>query len=171
MAGVCLPFWVSRGIARIFGALHAELLRRPITAAAGKLTFETKKTGSTDEISALGFEYKDSTGVNGIAPAAKPTGGVTEIDCEVRKALTDGIEIKASDITLYNGKNYEDAVFTINGKKFVVMVPDEAGANLGAGSPNMNATQGLGSDVTILVAEDTTNKGLTTCLLYTSRCV
>ena len=133
-----------------------------ITAAAGKLTFETKKTGSTDEISALGFEYKDSTGVNGIAPAAKPTSGVTEIDCEVRKALTDGIEIKASDITLYNGKNYEDAVFTINGKKFVVMVPDEAGANLGAGSPNMNATQGLGSDVTILVAEDTTNKGLTT---------
>ncbi len=133
-----------------------------ITAAAGKLTFETKKTGSTDEISALGFEYKDSTGVNGRAPAANPTGGVTEIDCEVRKALTDGIEIKASDITLYNGKNYEDAVFTINGKKFVVMVPDEAGANLGAGSPNMNATQGLGSDVTILVAEDTTNKGLTT---------
>ena len=133
-----------------------------ITAAAGKLTFETKKTGSTDEISALGFEYKDSTGVNGLAPAANPTGGVAEIDCEVRKALTDGIEIKASDITLYNGKNYEDAVFTINGKKFVVMVPDEAGANLGAGSPNMNATQGLGSDVTILVAEDTTNKGLTT---------
>ncbi len=115
-----------------------------ITAAAGKLTFETKEAGSTDAVTALGFEFKDSTGVNGVTPGGA---GVTEIDVEVNPALTDGVEIKADDITEYDGTNYEDAVFTINGKKFVVMAP-----NMDANTDNwFKATQGLGKDVTILV--------------------
>ena len=115
-----------------------------ITAVAGKLTFETKEAGSTDAVTALGFEFKDSTGVNGVTPGVA---GVTEIDVEVNPALTDGVEIKADDITEYDGTNYEDAVFTINGKKFVVMAP-----NMDANTDNwFKATQGLGKDVTILV--------------------
>ncbi len=71
-----------------------------------------------------------------------------------------GREISADSITLYNGKNYEDAVFTINGHKFVVMTGKDAGTALGENSENMNATNGLGSDVTILIADDANTGGL-----------
>ena len=125
-----------------------------ITAAAGKLTFETKEAGSTDEIKALGFEYKDSTGVFGVAPTANGS-TATEIDANVRKALTDGVEIAANSIVEYNGKNYEDAVFTINGHKFVLMTESHTGADLGTATDkngvDMNAVAALGSDVTVLV--------------------
>ncbi len=117
-----------------------------ITAAAGKLTFETKEAGSKDVVSALGFQYRDSSGMHG---GAAPT----EIDVTVREALTDGYEIKATDITEYDGTNYKDAVFTINGKKFVLMTETHDASTLNGTSPNgsMHATYGLGDDVTILV--------------------
>ena len=58
-----------------------------------------------------------------------------------------GREITATDITEYDGTNYEDAVFTINGKKFVLMTETMTGT----GNDFMNATKGLGSDVTVLI--------------------
>ncbi len=70
-----------------------------------------------------------------------------------------GREISKDQITLYNGKNYEDAVFSINGKKFVVMVGDMDANTLGESGTAMNATLGLGSDVTVLIS-DGTNKGI-----------
>jgi len=128
-----------------------------ITQAAGKLTFETKEAGSTDEIRALGWEYKDSTGINGTALAANPT-GVTPTDTDVNPALTDGIEINANDIVEYNGKNYDNAVFTINGHKFVLMTEEQnedddtaLGTATDKDNKAMNAVAALGSDVTVLV--------------------
>jgi len=123
-----------------------------ITHAAGKLTFTTKEAGSTDTVKALGWEYKDSIGINDMAPGGN---GVTEIDVNVREALGDGVEIAAANITEYNGKNYDDAVFTINGHKFVLMTEDHTGANLGTATDkngvDMNAVAALGKDVTVLV--------------------
>ncbi len=82
-----------------------------------------------------------------------------EIGVKSTKPLDVGREISKDQITLYNGKNYEDAVFSINGHKFVVMVGDMDADTLGESGTAMNAALGLGSDVTILVS-DGTNKGI-----------
>ncbi len=74
-------------------------------------------------------------------------------------ARDEGREILATDITKYNGKNYDDAVFTINGHKFVVMVGDMDADTLGKAGTALNAAAGLGDDVTVLVS-DGTNNGL-----------
>ena len=76
---------------------------------------------------------------------------VQKYDVQATKGLDEGREIKATDITEYNGKNYDDAVFTINGKKFVLLTASHTGADLGVDGADMNATLGLGDDVTILV--------------------
>ena len=58
-------------------------------------------------------------------------------------------------LTLYNGNNYDDAVFEINGHKFVLMtgdMQDTDGGNLEK-FQSMIAASGLGSDVTILVSD------------------
>ena len=124
-----------------------------IDGAAGAYSFENIESGKTGvtQITSLGWEVRDANGA-----IDKNSTGET-ID---QNASDKGFAIKSSDITLYNGSNYDDAVFTINGKKFVVLTDGKAGANLGVDSANMNATYGLGADVTILVAGDATNKGL-----------
>ena len=121
-----------------------------ITAAAAKVTLEAQNAGTdTPVVKAMDAEW-----TIGGARAAEPKIGVTV----VKAALDEGKEIKASDITLYDGTNYDDAVFTINGKKFVMLTHEKDGS----ATDFMNATKGLGSDVTILVAQDGTEKGLTT---------
>ncbi len=65
-----------------------------------------------------------------------------------------GFEITAADLTEYNGKNAEDAIFTINGHKFVILTEGHTGANINSTTKNaidMNTAYGLGEDVTILV--------------------
>ncbi len=95
--------------------------------------------------------------------AADPTNAGltnTSIGVSVVSGKDDGIEIKAADLTEYNGKNYEDAVFTINGHKFVILANDmdtsktDADKNADGTTPNqsyLRATTGLGDDVTILI--------------------
>ena len=121
-------------------------------AGGGKFAFENIESGKTGvtQITSLGWEVRDNNGA-----ILKHSTGET-----INPAATDkGFAIKKTDITLYNGKNYDDAVFTINGKKFVVLTPDMNGADFTSGK-DMNATVGLGADVTILVAESNTLKGL-----------
>ncbi len=120
-----------------------------ITATGGKIKLEAMEEGTgTPRVSAM-----DATWT--IAGTRATT---VDIGVKVTEPLDAGREIKADSITLYNGKNYEDAVFTINGHKFVVM-QDTAGTSLGENGTDMNATSGLGSDVTILIS-DGTNFGL-----------
>ena len=120
-----------------------------ITATGGKIKLEAMEEGTdTPRVSAM-----DATWTIGGTRA-----NTVDIGVKVTEPLDAGREIKANSITLYNGKNYEDAVFTINGHKFVVM-QDTKGASLGENGTDMNATSGLGSDVTILIS-DGTNFGL-----------
>ena len=109
-----------------------------ISAAAGKITLEAKEKGTNSpKITAFDFE----TNIGGTR--SKVDMGVVQDT----PATDDGREIAATDITEYDGTNYEDAVFTINGKKFVLMAE-----NMDATTDAwFKATQGLGSDVTILV--------------------
>ena len=125
----------------IVGALQKTELGNlfNITNNAGKYTFEAKEEGTkAPKIGAI-----DYTVVKGGAAQTPVALGVT-VD---QLARDEGREIDAAAITEYDGTNYEDAVFTINGKKFVVMAE-----NMDAATDTwMKATQGLGSDVTILV--------------------
>ncbi len=119
---------------------------------AGTFTFTAIDEGTmTPEIKAVDADW---------------TIGATRSNVQMGVTITTapmdtGREIKADDLTLYNGENYEDAVFTINGHKFVVATGGLAGVGLGASGTDMNAAAGLGSDVTILVADKDGNKGLT----------
>ncbi len=139
--------------AAILGELNKTSLAKDynITMTGGKATFTALKEGTdTPAIKAIDAEW-----TIGGARQTQPKIGV-----DVTTAPLDaGREIDASTINLYNGKNYEDAVFTINGHKFVVMTGSLAGADLGEDGDDMNATFGLGSDVTILIS-DGTHKGL-----------
>ena len=109
-----------------------------ISAAAGKITLEAKEKGTNSpKITAFDFE----TNIGGTR--SKVDMGVVQDT----PATDDGREIEATDITEYDGTNYEDAVFTINGKKFVLMAENMDAAT----DAWFKATQGLGSDVTILV--------------------
>ena len=110
--------------------------------------------------SALVFTAKEpganTPKVNGVDIHTKWNGATTWTDTNANaKTLVEGIdegrEILATDITEYNGNNYDEAVFTINGKKFVLLTESHTGADLGDDGADMNATYGLGSDVTILV--------------------
>ena len=77
----------------------------------------------------------------------------TDMGVTVTKAYDDGREINAETLTLYDGTNYEDAVFEINGHKFVVMTGDMQASHTAGTVDMMNATKGLGSDVTILISD------------------
>jgi len=138
----------------ILGELNKTSLAKDynITAdQAGQIKLEALNEGTdTPRVTAMDANWT----VAGVKNAT------IDIGVDETKAYDAGREIKASDITLYTGKNYEDAVFTINGHKFVVMTGKDAAATLnGTGTSDMNATNGLGSDVTILIS-DGTNKGL-----------
>ncbi len=121
-----------------------------ITVTGGKVKLEAMDEGTdTPRVSAM-----DSTWTKSGVRQTK-----VDIGVDVTEPRDAGREIDASTITLYNGKNYEDAMFTINGHKFVVMVGDLDANTLGENGTAMNATAGLGSDVTVLIS-DGTNMGL-----------
>jgi len=121
---------------------------------SGIFTLESKEAGDeSPKVTAMDYQYTKS-GVP--SPDENGTGGA-KIAVGVTGPLGNGVEIAADSITLYDGKNYDDAVFTINGHKFVMLTPIEDYTT----DEFMNATKGLGSDVTVLVAQDVTKKGLT----------
>ena len=141
--------------AAILGELNKTSLAKDynITMANGKATFTALNEGTdTPAIKAIDAEWN----VGG-------TRGKTDMGVAVTTAPLDaGREIDAASIKLYTGNNYEDAVFTINGHKFVMVTNLDDATNLPKddGSGAMNATSGLGSDVTILVADSATKNGL-----------
>ena len=141
--------------AAILGELNKTSLAKDynITMANGKATFTALNEGTdTPAIKAIDAEWN----VGG-------TRGKTDMGVAVTTAPLDaGREIDAASIKLYTGNNYEDAVFTINGHKFVMVTNLDDATNLPKddGSGAMNATSGLGSDVTILVADSVTKNGL-----------
>ncbi len=147
----------------VLGELNKTSLAKEFnisSAGAGKFKLEAMEEGTdTPRVTAMDANWSIDGKKNG------ETGGPAIVDIGVKEtqAYDAGREIKAADITLYTGKNYEDAVFTINGHKFVVMTGKDLETAGGAldttGDSNMNATNGLGADVTILVA-DGTHKGL-----------
>ena len=141
--------------AAILGELNKTSLAKDynITMANGKATFTALNEGTdTPAIKAIDAEWN----VGG-------TRGKTDMGVAVTTPPLDaGREIDAASIKLYTGNNYEDAVFTINGHKFVMVTNLDDATNLPKddGSGAMNATSGLGSDVTILVADSVTKNGL-----------
>ena len=106
--------------------------------AAGKFKFTALEAGTkAPQVNAM--DYKT---VNSGKPADPTAVGVT-----AKGPLGDGIEVDPTKLTEYDGTNYDDAVFSINGKKFVVMAK-----NMDAATDTwMKATEGLGNDVTILI--------------------
>ena len=120
-----------------------------ISGTGGAYVFENIESGRTGvtQITSLGWEVRDANG----ALDKNSTGETITTD-----AADKGFGISAKDITVYDGTNYDDAVFTINGKKFVLLTekhddPNGDAANLDGGNKlGMDATSGLGSDVTIL---------------------
>jgi len=119
-------------------------------AGDGKFKFENIESGKTGvtQITALGWEVRDNGG-NRVAGD-----GTAET---VTAAADKGYDIDASKIIKYDGTNYDQAVFTINGKKFVLM----DGVAGGAPGTDMQPTNGLASDVNILIT-DGTNHGFGT---------
>ena len=145
-------------------AIQAELEKTDLgeqytmTNTAGKITFTAKEVGTkTPAITSVdiqanykGEDANDPTKIVHTAMNVSPT----------TLARDEGREINAADLTLYNGKNYDDAVFTINGHKFVLMTGEVDASALGKDGTSMNATLGLGSDVTILVSDGVATNGL-----------
>ena len=118
-------------------------------AGDGKFQFENIESGKTGvtQITSLGWQVHDENGT--LVAGGNSTG-------ETITAATDkGFGIDGADIKLYDGTNYDDAVFTINGKKFVVLT----GVNDYTSAEFMNVTNGLAPDVNILIS-DGTNKGI-----------
>ena len=141
---------VAQVDAAILGELNKTSLAKDfnITANAGKIKLEALKAGTdTPRVTSMDANWTEDGTLNTIANTVDV--GVKEV-----QAYDDGREIAADDITLYNGKNYDDAVFTINGHKFVIMTGSDKAASLGENGTDMNATVGLGSDVTVLIAGD-----------------
>ena len=67
-------------------------------------------------------------------------------------ALDEGRELKADDITEYDGTNLDDALFTINGHKFLLLSENLTGKD-GTTDPDLYVKAGMEvpSDVTILI--------------------
>jgi flagellin len=119
-----------------------------MTATGNKIAFEAKDVGTGGrQIKSMDYilQKKDGTQTDAKDVGVKVTAG-----------KDDGREITAADIIEYNGKNYDDAVFTINGKKFVLLTETHDGSALNDptltdNTEAMHAALGLGNDVTILV--------------------
>ncbi|MCI8419661.1 MAG: flagellin [Oscillospiraceae bacterium] len=114
-----------------------------ISQTSGKIAMEAKEKG-TDTPKVTAFDYEKNL-----------SGTRSKVDMGVKvdtPATDDGREIKATDITEYDGTNLEDALFTINGKKFVLLTETMDGTTTGtANTEYLRTALGLGSDVTILV--------------------
>ena len=128
-----------------------------ITGTTGKLTFEAKEEG-TKVPSITGANYHKTL-----------DGTTTDVDLnttQTQEPRDPGRELDATSITIYDGTNADDAIFEINGHKFVVLAGDNASFDNKPTDPDadsndeLNTTKGLGSDVTILISDATTKNGL-----------
>ncbi len=128
-----------------------------ITVGSDKVKLEALKNGTSGR-SVLSFDVT-AQGADGTAKkyltdlsATTPT---TALGVATTAGVDDGIEIKADDLIEYNGTNAEDAIFTINGHKFVILAddndPNTAAAANSTNQEYLRAVAGLGSDVTVLV--------------------
>ena len=124
------------------------MLFRSITAGSDKIKLEAKEIGTE------GRQVRSFDLVNRKADGTQNDVVNQERGVEITAGVDAGREIVATDITEYNGKNFEDAVFTINGHKFVLLTEDHDGNDPNSTAKNdvaMNTTYGVGSDVTVLV--------------------
>ena len=140
--------------AELSGAVTKELNKTKlsdefsITEAGKKIALESKDVGTGGrQVTSMDYiiQKKDGTQTDKVQVGVTVTAG-----------KDDGREITATDIIEYNGKNYDDAVFTINGKKFVLLTETHDGSVLNDPTKTdnteaMHAALGLGDDVTILV--------------------
>ncbi len=151
-------------IAEMSAAIIAELnkteLGQSYTVAAGgtagTFKFTAKEVGtSAPDIKAVDFhaDYQNK----GATDAS-----VVHLNSNVKATtapLDAGREIDASQLTLFDGTNYDDAVFTINGHKFVLMSGDTTTIANKPTDPtpdtvdSLNPFSGLPSDVTVLITD------------------
>ncbi len=114
-----------------------------ISFANGKLTLEAKEVGTAaSKVTAFDFEH--------VLKGTRTTTGMSvKVDTV---ALDEGRELKADDITEYDGTNLDDALFTINGHKFLLLSENLTGKD-GTTDPNLYVKAGMEvpSDVTILI--------------------
>ncbi len=121
--------------------------------AAGAFTFTAKEKG-TSVPAVVSADIAATVASTGVRYGDNAQGKITvQVD---KSALDAGREIDAASIQLYDGTNYDDAVFEINGHKFVMLTYQDDAKS----TDFMNATKGLGDDVTILVADSVTKNGL-----------
>jgi flagellin len=126
--------------------------------ATGKFQFDNVNIGAAEPaINAVDAFLT----VSGSRISAATTAGADIGVTPTRTGTDDGKTITAANITLYDGTNLEDAQFTINGKKFVVLGPTVGADATGDGTTGVNPRQGLGADVNVLIAAATSSKGLT----------
>ncbi len=113
----------------------------------GKLTLEAKEEGTAaSKVTAFDFAYT-------ISGTRKAVGMSVKVDTV---ALDEGRELSADDITEYDGTNLEDAMFTINGHKFVLLsdtLSGKDGANVTGTDDDLALKAGMNipSDVTVLI--------------------
>ena len=146
-------------VAELNNAVISELKKTELGEMFNIQAEATAGTIATGSIAnALVFTAKEpgtsTPKINGIDIHSNWNGTVADTNINVAtlvEGLDEGREIAAADITEYNGMNFDEAVFTINGKKFVLLTEGHTGADLGKDGADMNAAYGLGSDVTILV--------------------
>ncbi len=114
-----------------------------ISFAGGKLTLEAKEVGTAaSKVTAFDFEH--------VLKGTRTTTGMSvKVDTV---ALDEGRELKADDITEYDGTNLDDALFTINGHKFLLLSENLSGKD-GTTDPDLYVKAGMEvpSDVTILI--------------------
>jgi len=117
----------------------------------------TISTGSGDGIIKL-EALKEGSGVSRVgAIDYRVTYGTVDVDSTAlgvankTQARDEGFEILADNITEYDGSNYDEAMFTINGKKFVLLTETLDAKTTGPNKEYLHATEGLGSDVTVLI--------------------
>ena len=127
-------------------------------ATDGKVTLENVEMGANAP-KVVSMDYKYTIGGKIVDKDGALANGKTEIGVSILASpLNEGIELDATKLIEYDGTNYEDAVFTINGHKFVILTDTIDGQTTnGAGNPDttnheyLRAVQSLGKDVTVLV--------------------
>ena len=114
------------------------------TGTTGKITLEAKEVGTaTSKVVAFDYENELSGTRGSVA------GMSVKVDTT---ALDEGRELSADDITEYDGTNLEDAMFTINGHKFVLL-SENLSAKDGTADDDLFVKAGMNipSDVTVLI--------------------
>lgn len=124
-----------------------------ITAASNKITMEAKEEG-TAVSKVVAFDYEKN--INGTASGIANSMSVVVVNT----ALDEGREIDAADINKFDGTNLDDAIFTINGHKFVLLSENltgkdqdsaDTGTNHVGGDLDVKAGMSIPSDVHVLI--------------------